>query len=116
MVFPLIAIIIGAVFFLIFIPFVIKIIKIVAVIVALLFIYKLLKRFKFKNMSNPEILIIVISAGAGILALGSHFGFFAVSGLPMAIQTPLVQASLSPLNLFLGFIIGVMVLMYIYKK
>lgn len=120
MVFPLIIIglIVLVVFLIIFIPFIIKIIKILLVVGALVWIFRILrKHFKaVKNLANWEYFVIAISVGAGIIAIGNNFGFFAVSGLPMAVQEPIVQASLSPLNLFLGFIIFVLTMMYIFKK
>ena len=121
MVFPLliIGVIILLVFILIvFVPFIIKILKIIIVLGALVWIFGIFrKHFKaVRNLANWEYFIIVISVGAGILVFGSNFGLFAIDSLPMAVQEPIVQSSLSPLNLFLGFIIFVLVLMYVYKK
>lgn len=120
MVFPLIiiGIIILVIFFIIFIPFIIKILKIILVIGALVWIFRILrKHFKIvKNLANWEYFVIAISVGAGIITLGSHFGLLSVGSLPMAVQEPIVQATLSPLNLFLGFIIFVLTMMYLFKK
>lgn len=117
MVLPLIVIglIVLGVFLLIF--FVAKILKIILIVGALVWIFGILKKHsKIKNLANWEYFVIVISVGVGIIAIGSHFGFLSVGALPMAIQEPIVQSSLSPLNLFLGFIIFVLAMMYIFKK
>ena len=120
MVFPLIiiGIIVLGIFLMIFIPFIIKILKIIIVISALIWIFGILrKHFKVvKNLANWEYFIIAISIGVGIITLGSNFGFLSVGALPMAVQEPIVQAALSPLNLFLGFIIFVLTMMYVFKK
>ena len=118
MVLLIIGLIVLGIFLLIFIPFIIKILKIIIVIVALVWIFRILrKHFKsVKNLSSWEYFIIGIAVFAGILTIGSNFGFFSVGALPMAVQEPIVQATLSPLNLFLGFIIFVLVMIYIFKK
>ena len=120
MVFPLIIIgmIVLGILSIIFIPFIIKIIKIMHIIVALVWIFGVLrKHFKsVRNLANWEYFVIVISVGAGIITLGSHLGFLSVGSLPMAVQTSIVQSTLSPLNLFLSFIIFVLIMMYIFKK
>lgn len=120
MVFPLIIIglIVLGIFLIVFIPFIIKIVKIILVVGALVWIFGILrKHFKgVKNFANWEYFVIAISIGAGILTIGGHFGLFAVGTLPMAVQEPIIQASLSPLNLFLGFIIFVLIMMYVFRK
>lgn len=116
MVLPLIIGIIVGIFLLLMIPLVLKVVKIIAVILALVWVYNLLrKKFKIKSISNPEYLVIGIGIFAGILTIGGQFGIFAISGLPLAVQTPIVQASLSPLNLFLGFLVILFALLYIFK-
>lgn len=120
MVFPLIIIglIVLGIFLIVFIPFIIKIIKIMLVVGALIWIFGILrKHFKgVKNLANWEYLLLGIGVFAGIITIGSHFRLFAVGALPMAVQTPIIQATLSPLNLFLGFMIFVLIMMYIFKK
>lgn len=120
MVFPLIIIglIVLGIFLIVFIPFIIKIAKIMLVIMALVWIFRILrKHFKgVKNLANWEYLLLGIGTFAGILTIGNNFGIFSIGALPMAVQEPIVQASLSPLNLFLGFIIFVLTMMYIFKK
>lgn len=112
----IIAGIVLAIFVLMLLPFIVTIMKILLMIGALVWIISILKKnFKTKKMANWEFIVIAISVGAGLLTLGSHFQLFSV-GLPMAIQQPLIQATLSPINLFLVFIIFVLALMYIYKK
>ena len=120
MVFPLIIIgvIVLVIFFVVFIPFIIKILKIIIIISALIWIFGILrKHFKgVKNLANWEYILLGIGTFAGILTIGSHFGFLSVGGLPLAVQEPIVQATLSPLNLFLGFMIFVLMMMYVFKK
>jgi len=120
MVLPLILIplIILAMFVILLIPAIVNVIKITLLIVAIIFIVRLLKkRFgKAKELVNWEFVVIIIGIFAGILTIGTYFGFLSVASMPMAVQQPLTQISLSPIALFLGFIIVVLTLIIIFKK
>ena len=117
MVLPLIIMIIVGVFLAVVTNFIWKIAKIILIIVALIWVYNLLKKkFNIKNLSNAGYALGAIGIFVGILTIGNHFQFFAVGALPFAVQTPLVQASLSPLNLFLGFLVVVFAMLYYTKK
>ena len=117
MVFPLLLIIlviffiVGIVIFIAILPF----IKLAIIIGALIWIWKLLPE-KVKKIKNWELVVLGIALMASIITIGAKFNFFAVNQLPLAIQEPISQVTLSPLNLFLSFIIFILVIMYIKKK
>jgi len=120
---PLIAIgiIVLAVFILLLLPFILGIIKIVIVISGLLGIIWVFNKLNLKfpdKFKNWEIFILIIGLVAGVLTILNHTGVLAVGteALPLSVQNDLASATLSPLNMFLGFLVIVFMLLWIYTK
>ena len=120
---PLIAIgiIVLAVLILLLLPFILGILKIVIVIAGLLGIIWVFNQLNLKfptKFKNWEMFMLIIGLVVGVLTILNHTGVLAVGteALPLSIQNDLASATLSPLNIFLGFLVIVFMLLWIYQK